>query len=47
MFSVVDDPENYTLEELIQKYLDEGFDQESAEAYAEILKNPPEDAFIN
>ncbi len=47
MFSVVDDPENYTLEELIQKYLDEGFDQESAEVYAEILKNPPEDAFIN
>lgn len=41
MITVVDDPDDHTLEELIQEYLKAGFDQESAEAYAGILKNPP------
>lgn len=47
MFVVVEDPENYSLEELIQKYLDEGFDEESARIYSRILKNPPKDMKID
>lgn len=47
MISVVSDPDNYTLEELVQMYMDEGFDRESAETYSNILKNPPEGMMIN
>ncbi|WP_190394574.1 hypothetical protein [Nocardiopsis deserti] len=47
MISLVDDPENYTLEELVQIYLDAGYDQESAEGYAGMLKEPPEGVNFN
>ncbi|MFJ9557325.1 hypothetical protein ACIRPH_26245 [Nocardiopsis sp. NPDC101807] len=46
LFFVVRDSENYDLEELIQMYLDEGFDREHAETYAKIAKNPPDDIRI-
>lgn len=47
MIRIVKDPENHTLEELVQMYMDEGFDRETAEMYSDILKNPPEGITIN
>lgn len=47
MIAIVDDPENYTLDELIQMYLDDGYDERTARAYAKILKDPTIEGFIN
>lgn len=47
MIAIVDDPENYSYEELVKMYLEDGFDQESAEAYASMLKDPPEGMYVD